>query len=211
LYAAGAVSFEDALRLVARRGALMQEAAMAVPSGMVTALGLDPEQIDQVCREASAQGVIQPANFNCPGQVVLSGKQAACEKAAELIETIGGRAIPLRVAGAFHSPLMQPAAEGLSEVLGTTSFSDPQIPVIANVNADFYHSSSVMPKWLTEQLTCPVRWRESMERLLAEGFDQFIEIGPGRVLTGLMKKISRRTPMLTISTADDLAQAIPVG
>jgi [acyl-carrier-protein] S-malonyltransferase len=210
LYAAGAVSFEDALRLVARRGALMQEAAMAVPSGMVTALGLDPEQVDLVCREASSEGVIQPANFNCPGQIVLSGTKAACEKAAELIENQDGRAIPLRVAGAFHSPLMQPAAEGLREVLATTTFFDPRVPVIANVNADFYHAASVAPRWLTEQLTCPVRWCESMERLLAEGFDQFVEIGPGRVLTGLMKKISRRSPMLTISTADDLAEAIPV-
>ena len=208
LCAAGSVSFEDALRLVKRRGELMQAAARAVPSGMVTVLGLAPEKVEAICAEAAGDGVLQPANDNCPGQIVVSGDKAACQRAECLIEEAGGRAIPLRVAGAFHSPLMKPAAEGLAEVLIDTSFTDPRVPVIANVNCEFYGSAQVMPEWLTDQLTHPVRWRESMERLLQEGYDHFVEIGPGRVLTGLMRKISRRTSMVTVSTAKDLGQLV---
>lgn len=209
LYAAGTVSFEEALDLVNRRGKLMQSAAKAVPSGMVTALGLDAECVDAICQEASSLGIIQPANFNCPGQIVVSGVKEACDRAARLIEEAGGRAIPLPVAGAFHSPIMQPAADALYERLTATRFIEPKVPVIANVNCEFYPDASVIPHWLTQQLTQPVRWSESIERLLAEGFDQFVEIGPGRVLTGLMKKISRRTQMLTVSTAADLGQLVP--
>lgn len=205
LFAAGAVAFEDALRLVKRRGELMQEAATAVPSGMVSAMGLDPDQVEAICRQASDAGVIQPANFNSPGQIVLSGAKAACEKAALLIEQAGGRAVPLKVAGAFHSPLMKPAADGLAEMLAVTPFETPRVPVIANVNCQPHGDPDTIRRRLTEQLTQPVRWQESMQKLLAEGVDQFIEIGPGRVLTGLMKKISRRTPIMNVSTAADLA------
>ncbi|HPD31503.1 MAG TPA: ACP S-malonyltransferase [Phycisphaerae bacterium] len=205
LFAAGAVAFEDALRLVKRRGELMQEAATAVPSGMVSAMGLDPDQVEAICRQASDAGVIQPANFNSPGQIVLSGAKAACEKAALLIEQAGGRAVPLKVAGAFHSPLMKPAADGLAEMLAVTPFETPRVPVIANVNCQPHGDPDTIRRRLTEQLTQPVRWQESMQKLLAEGVQQFIEIGPGRVLTGLMKKISRRTPIINVSTAADLA------
>src|SRR5690606_17569366 len=117
LYAAESVSFEDALRLVQRRGELMQAAATAVPSGMVSAMGLDVETVEKICREASVHGVISPANFNCPGQIVISGAKAACEASVGLIEAAGGKAIPLKVAGAFHSAIMQPAADGLAEML----------------------------------------------------------------------------------------------
>ncbi|NLX14443.1 MAG: ACP S-malonyltransferase [Phycisphaerales bacterium] len=204
LYAAGSVSFEDALRLVRRRGELMQAAAREVPGGMVTALGLSPEQAESVCREAAAAGRLTPANFNCPGQIVLSGERAACEAAVGLIEQAGGRAIPLKVAGAFHSEAMRSAADGLAEMLKATPFQTPSIPVVANVNCRYHGEAESIRGWLTDQLTCPVRWQQSIETLIAAGVDRFIEIGPGRILTGMVRKISRATPVWNVSTAADI-------
>lgn len=206
LFAARAVSFEDALRLVKRRGELMQSAALAQPGAMVTALGLDAEKVDAVCREAASAGLIGPANYNCPGQIVISGEKAPCELVAKLIEAAGGRAIPLKVAGAFHSALMKPAADGLAEMLNQTQFATPAVPVVANVNCQYHAGPDTIRPWLTDQLTQPVRWQASIERLLAEGVEQFVEIGPGRVLTGLMKKIARGVPVTNISTAEGLKQ-----
>jgi len=205
LYAAGSLSFEDGLALVKRRGELMQAAARATPGGMVTALGLDPEKVQEVIREASAKGVLVAANFNCPGQVVLSGSKAACEAAIPLFERAGGRAMPLKVAGGFHSPLMQPAADGLARMLARTRFEAPAVPVIANVNGRPHGDAAAIRQCLADQLTHPVRWQASMEWLIAEGVERFIEIGPGRILTGLLKKISRRTPVVNVSTADSLS------
>ena len=206
LHAAGSVSFEDALRLVRRRGELMQLAATQVAGGMVSAAGLEPEQIEAVCREAAGDGVLGPANFNCPGQIVISGDKPACERAMTLTGEAGGRAVPLKVAGAFHSPLMKPAADGLADMLGRTPFETPVVPVVANVNCQDHKDAGTIRRWLTDQLTQPVRWQASMERLIEEGVERFVEIGPGRVLTGLLKKISRRMPVMNVSTADDLAR-----
>ncbi len=206
LHAAGSLTFDDALRLVHRRGQLMQQAAEAAPSGMVTALGLEPDQIDAICREAAADGVITPANFNCPGQIVVSGARAACDLAARLIEQAGGRAVPLKVAGAFHSPLMQSAADGLARVLADTPLRTPAIPVIANVDCQPHADPATMRRKLTDQVTHPIRWQASIERLIADGVERFVEIGPGRILTGLMKKIDRRMPVTNVATAADLAQ-----
>jgi [acyl-carrier-protein] S-malonyltransferase len=206
LFAAGAVCFEDALRLVQRRGELMQAAALAVPSSMVTALGLTPAQIEDICRQASTAGLVGPANFNCPGQIVISGGKAACEQAARLVEQAGGRAIPLKVAGAFHSALMKPAADGLAEMLNSTPFVPPRVPVVANVNCQYHLDPVTIRRWLTDQLTQPVRWQASVERLLAEGVERFVEIGPGRVLAGLLKKIARGAPVVNVSTAEGVKQ-----
>lgn len=206
LYASGSVGFEDALKLVQRRGELMQAAALATPSGMVSIMGLEPAKIEELCSIAAKEGVIQPANFNCPGQVVVSGAKAACERIVGLVEEAGGRAIPLKVAGAFHSPFMQSAAEGLSQMLAQTRFENPRMPVIANVNCEPHHNCDTIRVWLKDQLTQPVRWQASMERLLREGIEQFVEIGPGRVLSGLLKKIARKTPITNISTAADVSQ-----
>jgi [acyl-carrier-protein] S-malonyltransferase len=206
LYAAGSVSFEDGLRLVQRRGELMQSAARTNPGGMVTAIGLTPEQVDEVCREAAEGQVLAPANFNCPGQIVISGEKPACERAVSAIERAGGRAVPLKVAGAFHSPLMQPAADALRQVLEQTRLDAPDVPVVANVNCQDHRDAGTIRVWLTDQLTHPVRWQASMERLLADGVERFVEIGPGRVLTGLMKKISRKTPVVNVSVAEDLGR-----
>ncbi len=205
LYAAGAMSFEDGLRLVKRRGELMQSASEAVPGGMVTAMGLDGDKVAGICHEAGSVGVVGPANFNCPGQIVISGAKAACQRAGELIEAAGGRAIPLKVAGAFHSALMKPAADGLAEMLAGTALQQPRVPVLANVNCQYHGSADTIRRWLADQLTSPVRWQAGIERLIAEGVEQFIEIGPGRVLTGLMRKINRQAAVLNISTAEGLA------
>ena len=205
LYAAGSIDFDYALKLVKRRGELMQEASSAVPSGMVSALGLDADQVEAICREASHAGLIGAANFNCPGQIVLSGEKAACEAVLPLVEKAGGRAVPLKVAGAFHSPLMQPAADALTAILEQTPIHPPRVPVMANVNADHHKDPATTRKWLSEQLTHPVRWQDCIEKLMSEGIERFIEIGPGRILTGLVKKISRRTEVENISTAADLA------
>lgn len=206
LYAAGSVSFEDALRLVKRRGELMQMAAEAAPSGMVSIMGLEAVQVEELCREASSAGVIRPANYNCPGQIVVSGIQDACEAMVGLVEAAGGRAMPLKVAGAFHSPLMQPAATGLAAVLAEVRFEPPRMPVISNVNCEPHRNGDTIRTWLTEQLTQPVRWQASMERLIREGVEQFVEIGPGRVLTGLLKKIARKAAITNISTTADVAR-----
>lgn len=204
LYAAGSVSFEDALRLVKRRGELMQQASQSPPSGMVSIMGLEPAQVDELCGKASSAGIMQPANYNCPGQIVVSGDKAACELIVRLTDEAGGRAIPLKVAGAFHSPLMKPAAEGLAQVLSETRFAPPRVPVVSNVNCDSHRDGDTIRLWLTDQLTHPVRWQASMERLIADGVEQFVEIGPGRILTGLMRKIARKMPVVNISTAADL-------
>lgn len=168
-------------------------------------MGLDSAKVDELCGQARAAGIIQPANYNCPGQIVVSGEKAACERIVGLVEAAGGRAIPLKVAGAFHSPLMKPAAEGLGQMLATIPLEMPKVPVIANVNCEPHGNADNMRAWLTDQLTQPVRWQASMERLIADGVERFVEIGPGRVLTGLMKKISRQTPVTNIATAESLA------
>jgi len=204
LHAAGGLSFEDGLALVKRRGELMHRAANATEGGMVSALGLDSDKIQEVIQAVSAAGVLVAANFNCPGQVVLSGSKAACEAATGLIESAGGRAIPLKVAGAFHSPLMQPAADGLADMLDRSELKTPRIPVIANVSAKVHGDPNAIRKSLADQLTHPVLWQASIESLIVDGIERFIEIGPGRILTGLLKKIARRVPVVNISTADSL-------
>ena len=206
LYAAGALSFEDGLRLVKRRGELMQSAALANPGGMVAALGLEPQQVEEICREASSAGIIGPANFNCPGQIVVSGEKSPCELAAKLIDAAGGMAKPLKVAGAFHSALMKPAADGLAAMLEKTQFASLAVPVVANVNCQYHAGPDTIRRWLIDQLTCPVRWQASIEKLLADGIERFVEIGPGKVLAVFMRKIARGVPVINVSTAEGLKQ-----
>jgi len=209
LHAAGAMDLETAVRLVTRRGEAMQEAATASPSGMVSVLGLDEGQAWELCRHAAQGQPLTCANFNCPGQIVLSGAADACKRVVELAERFGARAaVPLKVAGAFHSELMQPAAEKLSAALAEASFAEPAVAVVANVDAEPYVSARDIPQKLMAQLTSPVRWQQSMELLLNRGVDRFFEIGPGRVLAGLMKRIDRKVNVTCLNSREALEKLL---
>lgn len=201
LHVAGWIAFEDALRLVAERGRLMQAAAEASSGGMVSIMGLDEANTSRLCQEAAQNEVLTPANFNCPGQIVVSGSKSACERALGLADKYSARAIPLNVAGAFHSALMGPAVDGLEKMLETTKITPGEIPVVANVSAGYYGGPDSIRASLREQVAKPIRWQASMERLVADGFGRFAEVGPGRVLTGLMRKINRSVTAENYSTA----------
>lgn len=200
---ASAMSFEDGLRVVKRRGEAMQAAADATPSGMVSILLLERAQVEQICQEASGHGSIQIANFLCPGNLVVSGDNAACERAAELAVAAGGRAIPLAVAGAFHTNIMCPADEALAEVLSEVEIRTPEIPVVSNVDAQTHSEPEEIRQLLIRQVVNPVRWEDSINLMLSEGCTDFYEVGPGKVLKGLLKRISRKTACTTINDSFD--------
>jgi [acyl-carrier-protein] S-malonyltransferase len=223
LYAAGVLSFENALVLVRKRGQAMQAAAEAEGGEMVSIIGLDEDKVHQLCEEIIAgeeddesedeeggEEFLEPVNFNCPGQIVLSGTKAACKHAKDLAVKFGAiKAVRLDVAGAFHTQMMAGAAEALSRALSNCKIEEPsQIKVIANINAQYYQSSEKIKEGLIKQLTSPILWQKCMERLLADGVEEFYEIGPGRVLTGLMKRISRKTKVTNISTAQSLKEIL---
>ncbi len=190
---AGAMEFEDALRVVAVRGDAMQEASDATPSGMVSILGLERGQVEDLCAKARGDETLQVANLLCPGNIVVSGTNAACERAAELAVAAGAmKAVPLAVAGAFHTPIMQSAVERLSEALAGARIVRPSIPVISNVDAEAHFEPEEIRQLLIRQVVSPVRWEDSLRRLIADGYDQFYEVGPGRVLRGLLKRIDRK-------------------
>lgn len=196
---AGALSFEDGLRVVRKRGEAMQAAAGQIPSGMVSALLLKDEQVQQVVEKAREAGRIWIANYLCPGNTVLSGEKAACERAAQLIEEAGGRPIPLAVAGAFHTEIMQPAVEELTAALKSVSIAPPRIPVISNVDVQAHSDPDEIRSVLVQQVVNPVLWEKSINRLLGEGVNRFFEIGPGKVLKGLLKRIDRKAACESIN------------
>lgn len=196
---AGSMSFEDGLRVVQRRGEAMQEAADAAPSGMVSVLMLDRPQVEEICEQARNAGRIEIANYLCPGNIVLSGENAACERAAELAEQAGGRAKPLAVAGAFHTDLMKPADVHLTEALAGIPLKKPEIPIVSNVDAAIHEDPDEIRELLVRQVVSPILWEDSVRLMLDEGVDEFYEVGPGRVLKGLLKRISRKTPCATIN------------
>jgi [acyl-carrier-protein] S-malonyltransferase len=202
LYSAGLISFEDALVLVQKRGQAMQAAADATNGAMVSIIGLDEEKVRQLCAEAAEGELLAPVNFNCPGQIVVSGSKTACKRAEVLAEKYDAiKAVPLEVAGAFHTEMMSSAAKKLKEALSDCEISEPsEIKTIANINAEYYESSQKIAEGLIKQLTCPILWQKCMERLLADGIQKFYEIGPGRVLTGLMKRINRKIKVVNVST-----------
>ncbi len=201
LYAAGVISFEDGLRLVQKRGEAMQQAAETSEGGMVSIIGLDEEKVDLLCEEASEGDVLAGVNYNCPGQVVVSGSKAACKRAEKLAEKYGAiKAIPLAVAGAFHTEMMSGAADTLKEALINCDIKDPDdINVIANVNTEYYQNGKEIKDGLVKQLTNAIFWQKCMERLLSEGVESFYEIGPGKVLTALMRRINRKTKVVNIN------------
>ncbi|MHC4221180.1 MAG: ACP S-malonyltransferase [Planctomycetota bacterium] len=201
LYAAGLISFEDALVLVQKRGQAMQAAADATDGGMVSIIGLDEDKAKQLCDEAAQGDVLKGVNFNCPGQIVLSGSKAACGRAVDLAEKYGAmKAIPLAVAGAFHTEMMADAAEKLGEAIAKCNIAEPtEIKVIANIDAEYYQSGEKIAQGLIKQLTSPILWQKCMEKLLSEDVEQYYEIGPSRVLTGLMRRINRKTKVVNVS------------
>lgn len=205
-YAAAVVSFEDGLRLVQRRGQAMQAAADATEGGMVSIIGLDEGKVRQLCDEAGDGELLEPVNFNCPGQIVVSGSKTACERAEELVAKYGAiKAVRLEVAGAFHTEMMADAADALAVALRKSEIFQPSdTRIIANVDAEYYETAEGVKKGLIKQLTCAIYWQECMERLIADGVERFYEIGPGRVLTGLMRRIDRKAKVVNVSKLDDI-------
>lgn len=192
---AEALSFEEGLKVVAERGAAMQDAAEAVPSGMVSVLGLEVPLIEELCDQCRSGETLQVANLLCPGNTVVSGTTAACERIAEAAEKAGAmRVIPLAVAGAFHTPLMQPAVERLSAVLDEVELQTPRVPVVSNVDARAHNDPAEIRSLLVKQVVSPVLWEKSVRQMIDGGVDSFYEIGPGRVLRGLLKRIERKFP-----------------
>lgn len=190
---ADVMDFESGLRLVQARGAAMQDAANATPSGMVSILGMERGQIEELCDQARQGEVLQIANLLCPGNIVVSGHKAACQRVADLAVAAGAmKAIPLAVAGAFHTPLMQPAVERLTAALAQATFSKPRIPVVCNVDARPHDDPEEIRGLLVQQVVQPVRWEDSQRYLLDQGCDQFYEVGPGRVLRGLLRRLDRK-------------------
>ena len=190
LVAAGALSFEDGLRLVSARAQAMQKACEKTPSTMAAVLALPDATVEELCASVT-EGVVVPANYNCPGQIVISGSiegvDAAC---AKMLEAGAKRALKLKVGGAFHSPLMEPARAELADAIAHTDFHAPKCPVYQNVNAEPQTDPETIKKNLIAQLTAPVRWTQTVQNMIAAGADTFVEVGPGAVLQGLVKKIS---------------------
>ncbi|MDX9858485.1 MAG: ACP S-malonyltransferase [candidate division Zixibacteria bacterium] len=201
----GALSFEDAVRAVVRRAALMEDACVANPGTMAAVMGLSEEQIADVCRQASSAGIVVPANYNSDAQIVVSGAVAGVEKAAELARQAGAkRAIVLEVGGAFHSPLMEPAREGLESYLADVAINAPARPVIANVTADEARDGAEIRRLLVQQITAPVRWAQTMTFLRDRGVTRIIEIGPGKVLTGLARREMKPEQSINLDRLEDI-------
>lgn len=201
LVAAGAMDFDSGLRVVAERGRAMQDASDAAPSGMVSILGLDRDRIEELCNEARGGEVLQIANLLCPGNIVVSGSQGACARVAAAAEAAGAmKVIPLAVAGAFHTPLMQPAVDRLKTALAGVEIRPPRIPVISNVDAQSHADPEEIRALLVRQVVSPVLWEDTLRRLLGEmKIEKCYEVGPGRVLAGLLKRIERKFPCENIA------------
>ncbi len=205
LVTAGALTFEDGLKLVRLRGELMQKAGIEQPGTMAAIVGLSSDDVEELCSEASSVGIVQAANFNSPGQVVISGSIAGIQKAMELAIARGARFVKeLTVSGAFHSPLMESARTGLKSALEHVSINDASIPVYANVTAQPVQSANDIRELLVQQLTSPVRWEKSVTRMISAGATTFVEIGPGKVLQGLVKRINAAVQVKGIDKLSDI-------
>lgn len=193
LVVAGALSFEDGLKLVYARAMAMQKACEAVPGTMAAVIGLPDETIETICSECSSDdNIVIPANYNCPGQLVISGSKEAIEQACEKLKAAGAkRALPLKVGGAFHSPLMQPAKEELQKAIENTTFSTPKCPVYQNVDGKPHTDAAEIKLNLIAQLTSSVRWTSSVQNMIADGADDFTECGPGKTLQGMIGRIDK--------------------
>ena len=209
LVAAGCLKFSDALTIVRQRGIFMQEAVPEGEGAMAALLGCDFETVESICREASELGVCSPANINSPSQVVIAGHRSAVERAVRLAKERGARrAVLLSVSAPFHCELMKPAAERLGATLDTVAFSDLNVPLVTNVDAKIITSAREAKEALIRQVASPVLWSRSVELMLAEGVGRFIEVGPGRVLSGLVKQISRECQVLKVEDIGSLEQTL---
>jgi [acyl-carrier-protein] S-malonyltransferase len=207
--AAGTLSFADALRTVRRRGRYMQEAVPLGEGAMAAILGLDADGVARACTESSNGQVVTPANLNAPGQVVIAGHAAAVMRASERAKALGAkRAIPLAVSAPFHCPLMKPAEERLAPELRALHSNDPAFPVVANVDAQPKRTASESIDALVRQVSSPVRWEDVVKRLIADGARTFVELGPGNVLAGLIKKIDRSVTVVSVEDAEGLEAAL---
>lgn len=206
LLAAGVLSLEDAFAVVRKRGIYMQE---AYPTGgaMSAVLALDATTIEKVCEET--EGIVSIANYNCPGQIVITGEAGAVEKAGAALKEAGAkRVVPLKVSGPFHSALLETAGEKLGKELENVTVNEISIPYLANVTADYVKDKSEVKGLLTRQVSSSVRWQQSIERLLADGYDEFVEIGPGHTLSGFMKKINRDVKTCNVDTMEDFKKYV---
>ncbi|MBT8324931.1 MAG: ACP S-malonyltransferase [Winogradskyella sp.] len=202
LVANGSLSFEDGLKLVSQRAQAMQKACEVKPSTMAAVLGLDDDIVEKIC--ATTEGIVVAANYNCPGQLVISGEVDAINKACESLKEEGARrALVLPVGGAFHSPLMEPAREELAAAIEATTFNTPNCPIYQNVTANAVTDADAIRANLISQLTAPVRWTQSVQQMISDGATKFIEVGPGNVLQGLVKKIDRSAETAS-ATIDNL-------
>ncbi len=205
LVSANSIQFYDAIKLVRTRGKAMQQAGIDNPGTLAAIVGLEPLKVEELCKEASAVGIVQCANFNSPGQIVISGSIDGVRKAMELCKTNGAKLTKeLVVSGAFHSPLMQSAKDALLEALVFTSIYDARFPVYANVTAKPVIKKDEIKNLLHQQVTSPVRWEETIKNMIADGFDEFYEIGPGKVLQGLVKRINPDVKLFGIDKYEDL-------
>ncbi len=210
LVCAGALAFADAVKLVRLRGKYMQEAAPEGTGGMAAVLGLDADTVNDLCVQASAGGHrVEAVNYNCPGQVVIAGSQSGLQAAMQLAKEAGARrVVPLAVSGPFHSSYMRAAGENLAQVMKNITFHDPQIDVVANVTADYVRQAADVRQKLIEQVYSPVRWEESVRRLFNDGCNVFIEVGPGKVLTGLIKRTVKSATALNLEDRSSLEKAL---
>jgi [acyl-carrier-protein] S-malonyltransferase len=201
LVASGALTFADAVQTVRLRGRYMQEAVPVGEGGMAAVLGMEREQLEKLCEEVASGEVLTPANFNCPGQIVIAGHSGALERAIARVKQEGKKAILLPVSAPFHSPLMKPAGERLEKVIEGIVVHPLEIPVVTNVEAEVNTSKERVKGLLVAQVSSPVRWEESIRRMAEDGIEQVVEIGPGKVLTGLMKRID---PKMETKNLEDL-------
>ena len=193
LVAAGALSFEDGLKLVSKRAMAMQKACEVEPSTMAAIVGMEDKAVENIVN--SIKEIVVPANYNCPGQLVISGSIEGIDKAIEQLTAAGARrAMKLNVGGAFHSPLMAPAKEELANAISKTKFNDPICPIYQNVTGQAVKSADIIKENLISQLTSPVRWTQTMKNMIADGLSEYTEVGPGKVLQGLLKKVDRKIP-----------------
>ncbi|HHT9119365.1 MAG TPA: ACP S-malonyltransferase [Candidatus Hypogeohydataceae bacterium YC41] len=206
---AGALALEDAVELVYKRGKFMQEASEERPGGMVSIIGLSDAEVEVLCKEASQYGVIRAANYNCPGQVVVSGENRPLEVISKEAKNRGAkRVIPLKVSGAFHSPLMASAQAKMAVELKKAKLQRAHIPVVANIHAKYVQEPEEIRRALLAQLTGPVRWTQSMKLLLNDGVEEFYEVGPGKVLAGLMRRIDPSKNVKNLETVSSLEAAL---